>query len=79
MLNRQWDPIGIYPDREDEYDTYAMRATRLLLQNADAARVAALLTDAARRSMGFEDANEPQVIPIAEQLVRLAKELKADN
>lgn len=71
VLNRDWDPIGVFPVVKDEYDGYALRVVRLLLEGADAARIAVLLATIERDQMGYEQANEERNLPIAEKLVKL--------
>ena len=70
-LNREWDPIGVHPEVEDEYDTYALRITRLLFEGADAHKIARQLTDFERVSMGYEQATADGNRAIAERLVGL--------
>ena len=71
VLNRDWDPIGVFPSVKDEYDGYALRVVRLLVEGAAARQIAALLTTIERAQMGYEQATEERNLPIAETLVRL--------
>ena len=71
VLNRDWDPIRVFPEVKDEYDGYAVRIVRLLIDGADTAKIATLLTSIERTQMGYDQALETLNLPVAEELVRL--------
>ncbi len=71
---RDWDPIGVgdHPQAQDEYDSYIPVVVKMLLEDADAYRIAKHLTQLETVSMGLScqdsDKHNRQV---AEKLVQL--------
>lgn len=56
---------------KDEYDGYALRVVRLLLDGADVATIAALLTTIERTQMGYDRASDARNLPVAQKLAKL--------
>jgi hypothetical protein len=54
LFHREWDPIGVYPEASDEYDTYADKAYVMLMdQGATASAIAEYLFGIATDYMGL--------------------------
>jgi hypothetical protein len=54
LFHREWDPIGVYPEAADEYDTYADKAYVMLMnEGATAATIASYLFSTATHYMGL--------------------------
>jgi hypothetical protein len=59
LFHRQWDPIGVYPEARDEYDTYADRAYVMLMdEGAAATAIASYLFSIATDHMGLTATRE---------------------
>ncbi len=71
VLNREWDPIGVYPQVEDEYDSYALKVARLLIEGTDAPAVATRLMQFERDAMGYERATADRNLAVARKLLDL--------
>ena len=81
LLLKEWDPIGIgdMPAAQDEYDSYIGGVYRLLASGATKHQVAEHLAKIARDWMGFETARAEELLPVADQLLRLSVELDNES
>lgn len=72
ILAREWDPIGVHgfgPD--DEYDAYVPSVCGLLLNGADAYKIASRLHHWATHAMGLSHVDPDHSRRIAQRLRRL--------
>lgn len=54
LFHREWDPIGVYPQAPDEYDTYADKAYVMLMdEGATSIAIASYLFGIATDYMGL--------------------------
>ncbi len=59
LFHREWDPIGVYPEATDEYDTYAAKAYVMLMdEGATATAIASYLFSIATDHMGLDATRE---------------------
>ena len=74
VLHYKWDPIGIsdFPEARDEYHQYLPQVFGLLKGDADAAKIAAYLSEITTERMGLKK-NHQHDIQIAELLLDLQR------
>ena len=79
VLHYLWDPCGISdaPQARDEYDSYLPSVYSVLHQGADAAKIAALLTEIEGKYMGLSG-NTQRNARIGGILVELREHLQGD-
>ena len=71
---RHWnrfDPIGILHegyDLDDEYDFYLPQTAKLLIEGADAYKIAGYVSQIVRVTIGFRDFPEHRIVEFAKQL-----------
>lgn len=58
VLNTEWDPIGVPPTLEDEYDRYARKVVSLLFQRRDEFQISKYLFDIEKDWSGDEYLDE---------------------
>jgi hypothetical protein len=75
ILFQEWDPIGVngYPQCRDEYDLYAPTILELLRGGADELKIAKVLSDFQRVSMGMSVIDEELHQRVARRLVALTR------
>ena len=74
VLFHEWDPIGVNSHAtDDEYDSYAPSLCSLLMQGADAVKIAARLDDWSRNAMGLSNVDPEHSRRIAHRLLSLAE------
>ena len=71
MLREEWDPIGVPGVPENEYDSYVGGVYRLLTKGADARRLAALVAQLERVSMGLRERDGADPLPVVHKLLEL--------
>jgi len=81
VLLRHWDPMGIadVPEAQDEYESHVGGVYRLLASEASARQITEHLVDIETRQLGFKDTEPGMLIPLAEQLKRLALRLNSEG
>ncbi len=80
VLFKEWDPIGVCEHApKDEYDAYVPAVCSLLMQGADAVKIAGQLTDWATNAMGLSQVDEAHSRRIAHRLLNLAEPCEADG
>lgn len=68
VLNTLWDPIGVTHDVDDEYDRYARRVHKRLLQGADDRKISDYLLKLETSSMGLPGSSEESRMRVVEAL-----------
>lgn len=74
ILFHEWDPIGVnnYEQCKDEYDCYALTIARQIQAGADEYKLASLLSEFQRVSMGMSVIDEELHRRVARRLLSLA-------
>ena len=72
VLYRDWDPIGVYGNApEDEYDSYIGGIYRLLSSAPSRETVAQTLVKIEKECMGYDQAREEPLLPVADKLLAI--------
>ena len=80
ILFREWDPIGIYAGApDDEYDSYVPKVCALLMDGADAVKIASRLQDWTTNAMGLTSVDADHSRRVARRLRSLVDSPPSDT
>ena len=77
VLLNDWDPLGVsqIPEAQDEYNPYLPRIFHMVLEHADASKIAEYLQFVFNEQMGFGSSTIEKHMAVAEKIVHLGKEI----